>query len=164
MDFVDENGEVLDPELVEHAYTREGRRVIGKEYPNPTPIAPPIGWHPAEPIHEMIARMVARGVKEQMEAERGVELESPEDADDFEVGDDYDPSAPYEHDFEPTAPWPASRAVRELEQQIAEHRNRSRIDALKQELEAISNGRPWPPEEPAGEPAKPASPEAAQDK
>lgn len=140
------DGEIVPPDVVEQAYTREGRRAIGKEYPNPTPMAPPIGWHPQEPIHEMIARMVRNGVHEQLQRERGEELDSPEEADDFDVGDDFDPEAPYEHDFEPTMPWPASRAVEELERQINEHRNQSRIVTLRQELEALSNGRPWPPE------------------
>jgi len=164
MEIVNEDGEVISSETVEYSYTREGRREIGKEFPNPTPIAPPIGWVPAEPIHEQIARMVMRGVQEQLSRERGEELESAEEADDFEIGDDYDPSAPYEHDFEPQAPWPASRAVRELEQAIAEERNRTRIASLRQELDALSNGRPWPPIEPqaGGGGAQPPSGEPSQ--
>lgn len=141
-----EDGEIISPETVEHSYTRAGRHEIGKEYPNPIPMATPIGWVPAEPVHEMIARMVQNGIRQQMEAERGVELETPEEADDFEIGDDFDPAAPYEHDFEPTMPWPASRAVVELERQINEHRNQTRIGTLKQELEALQAGRPWPPQ------------------
>lgn len=151
MDFVTEDGEVIRPEDIEFAYTREGRRVVGKEFPNPTPIAPPLGFVPTPPVHELIAAMVMRGVQEQMQRERGEDLESPEDADDFDVDDDFDPSSPYEHDFEPTDPWPASRAVLQLEQAIAERRNQDRIATLRQELEALSNGRPWPPE-PAPQP------------
>lgn len=143
-------GEILGPEELDHKYSRKGRHEDGREYPNPTPMAPPIGWVPTEPIHELIAKMVQNGIREQMEAERGVQLETPEEADDFDTGpDDFDPQAEYEHDFEPTMPWPASRAVRELEQQIAEARNAGRIAGLRAELEALSNGRPWPPVDPS---------------
>jgi len=156
-----EDGEIISKETVEFAYTRQGRHEIGKEYPNPTPIAPPIGFVPSDPVHEVIARMVMRGVAEQIARERGEDFESPEEADDFEVGDDFDPEAPYEHDFEPTQPWPASRAVEELTRAINEERNRSRIGALQAELEALQNGRPWPPAPPSAPAGNPASPSPA---
>lgn len=161
MDIVNEDGEPYSDEQIEYAYTREGRREFGKELPNPVPMAPPLGWVPSLPIHEQIAAMVMRGVQEQLQRERGEELETAEEADDFEVGDDYDPSSPYEHDFEPTDPWPASRAVEQLTQAINERRNAERISELRSELEALSNGRPWPPEK-APE-AKPPAPDPSPD-
>lgn len=161
MDIVDrETGQVLSPEEVEFAYTREGRHKVGKEYPNPEPLAPPIGWVPQKPIHEQIRDMVLREISAAAESEG---METAEEADDFEVGDDYDPSTPYEEYFEPVDPWPASRAVAELESKIAEKRAGSRITALRAELEALENGRPWPPEPPAagGGGAQPPQPPAA---
>lgn len=152
-EVVTPEGEIVSAETVEYSYTREGRHEVGKEYPNPIPIAPPIGWVPSDPVHEVMARMVAREFQRQREAELGgEEVDSPEEADDFDIGEDFDPQAPYEHDFEPTMPWPATRAALELEQQINERRNQSRIATLRAELEAISNGRPWPPEQPSKEP------------
>lgn len=137
-----ETGEVISMETVEYAYTREGRREIGKEYPSPIPMEPPIGYVPAKPIHEQIREMVMRELSAQAADQ---DMETMEEADDFDVGDDYDPSTPYEEVFEPTDPWPASRAVQVLEQRISERRNAGRIDSLKAELAALENGQPWPP-------------------
>lgn len=90
-------------ELVEFAYTREGRRVFGQELPNPQPIDPPIGFVPEEPIADQIRRQVLRALAARDEEE---EFEDEEEADDFDVGDDYDPSSPWEEHFEPEGPWP----------------------------------------------------------
>lgn len=146
MEIIDgETGEVIAQEKVEESYTREGRRVIGKEFPNPIPMEPPIGYVPYEPIHEQIRRMVLAEAHRQRQEEAGEELDNEEEADDFDVGDDFDPSTPYEENHEPTDPWPMSRAARELEQAIHERRSQGRIDLLRQELEALQNGQPWPP-------------------
>lgn len=151
-DHVLSDGQVLTPEeyaaLAEKAATREGRHALGQEFPNPVPVAPPIGFVPTEPVHVLMQRMVLAEVRRQREAELGEEVDSEEDAEDFEVGDDYDPSTPYEYDFDPRDPWPMSAAARELEARIQEHRNRSRILQLHDELDALQNGRPWPPKEP----------------
>lgn len=97
-------GEVLTPDQVQFAYTREGRHKIGHEYPNPIPLEPPLGWTPYEPLYEQITRMVLN--KLHQEQSDGEELDTPDEADDFDVGDDYDPQSPWEEQFEPTEPWP----------------------------------------------------------
>lgn len=102
MDIIDgETGEVVSPEEVAYAYTREGRKVIGKEYPNPTPMEPPIGYIPSRPLHEQIREMVLREISE---AADRADADTEEEANDFDVGDDFDPTSPYEIGFEPTAP------------------------------------------------------------
>lgn len=113
-EVVTRDGQVLDAEEVAYSYTREGRHKIGVEYPNPTPMEPPIGFVPYEPIHEQIRRMVLRELHSQAGEE---EYDTPEEADDFEIGDDYDPQSPWEEQFEPTMPWPAPPEAR---QQAAE--------------------------------------------
>lgn len=107
-EVVTPDGEVLTEEQVRFAYTREGRRVVGKEYPNPVPMEAPIGFVPMKPLHEQIREMVLREIGSQAEREG---FESAEEAEDFEIGDDYDPASPWELDFEPDHPWPGNPAV-----------------------------------------------------
>lgn len=145
MDIINEDGEIISPETVEYAYTREGRKEIGKEYPNPIPVEAPLQAAPYEPVWETIKRLVLDHARREKEGEDGEEMETAEEADDFDVGDDYDPQSPWEEYFEPQDPWPMSTAARQLEQAIAEKRNQGRIAVLKDELEALQNGKEWPP-------------------
>lgn len=141
------DGEVIAHEDVLFAYTREGRRVIGKEYPNPVPLEAPLGFVPAEPLHLQIRRMVMRELSDQAAAEG---FETAEDADDFDVGDDYDPSSPFELDFEPTEPWPADPEIIAREQA-----------AVAASASSGGEGGPSPPSEsppPAAPGAAPAKP------
>lgn len=89
----------------------------GHEIPDPTPMAPPIGYKRQPSLAEQIRAMV-RSEKLRQEAEEAG-AETFDEADDFDVGDDYDPRSPYEHDFDPgveadppsfPAPTPASAA------------------------------------------------------
>lgn len=143
---VDQDGVVIDPEDVVFSYTREGRRVIGREYPNPIPMEPPLGFIPQVPLYEQMRDMIRR---ELSQAAQDQGLETAEEADDFDVDDDYDPQSPFEHDFEPTAPWPAPAAVEAAEAAAAK--------AVRGE-----GGAPPPPVEPAqpspaAPPAKPST-------
>lgn len=60
----------------------------GHEIPDPTPVAPPIGFVRREPLHERIRAMVQH---EFQRAQAMREVESPEEADDFRVPDEDDP-------------------------------------------------------------------------
>lgn len=147
------DGVVVPAGLVEYAYTREGRKEVGKEFPNPVPMEAPIGQVPHEPIWEMIKRMVLEHARKEAGGEE--EMETEAEADDFQVGDDYDPSSPWEEHHEPTDPWPMSSAARQLEQAIAEKRNQGRIAVLQEELEALQQGKEWPPKPVESGPASP---------
>lgn len=70
------------------------------EVPDPTPMAPPVGYKRQPSIFEQ-QRDMMRAHFAAFEKEG---FESPEEADDFNVGDDYDPTSPYEHNFDPPAP------------------------------------------------------------
>lgn len=112
-EVVTSDGEVLSEADVAFAYSREGRRTIGKEYPNPVPLEPPIGYIQQEPLHVQIRRMV---LSERMAQEADAAgFDTPEEADDFDVDDDYDPSSPWEEVFEPQQPWPARAEVQQAE-------------------------------------------------
>lgn len=106
-EIVSRDGEVLTPEFVAWSLSREGRRRDGKEYPNPVPLEPPIGYVDHVPLHEQIAAMVRLQLSADSE-----EVETEDEANDFDVADDYDPSSPWELNFEPTVPW--AEAVRQI--------------------------------------------------
>lgn len=69
------------------------------ETPDPTPMAPPIGYKKQPSMVDHIRQMVR---SEQLRAHAdSLGMETFEEADDFDVGDDYEPNSPYENDFEP---------------------------------------------------------------
>lgn len=74
----------------------------GHERPDPTPVAPPVGHNRQPSLAEQIRSMVVSERLKQEAAAAGAE--TFEEADDFEVGDDYDPTSPYEEVFEPPLP------------------------------------------------------------
>ena len=57
----------------------------GRELPDPTPMAPPVGFKRSPPLHERIRALVQHEF-EKKSAEEG--YESPEEADDFEFAED----------------------------------------------------------------------------
>lgn len=68
----------------------------GFEIPDPTPVSIPAHMRHIERDHirDIIRQELSRHAE-------NVGFESWEDADDFDVGDDYDPSSPYEEEFDP---------------------------------------------------------------
>lgn len=71
--------------------------MYGSEVPDQTPVAIPAyikKWDQRDSIREMIREALSREAEE-------AGYESFEEADDFDVGDDYDPSSPYEEEFDP---------------------------------------------------------------
>lgn len=74
----------------------------GREIPDPNPMAPPVGYFRQPSMFDNLRGMIAHYHRDL--AEQG--LETPEEADDFDVGDDFEPSSPYEHDFDPPADGP----------------------------------------------------------
>lgn len=70
----------------------------GREIPDPTPMAPPVGFKPAPSLADQIREMVRSERLAREVAEAG--YETFEEADDFDVGDDFDPSTPYEESFD----------------------------------------------------------------
>jgi hypothetical protein len=69
-----------------------------KEHISDKPVAVPLGCSKPESLHKTMQRLFKQM---QDEALANQALESPEDADDFDVGDDFDPQSPYEYDFDP---------------------------------------------------------------
>lgn len=71
----------------------------GREYPDPTPVAPPVGFIKQPPLHDLIKQMVRSEALKR--AAMQADAETFEEADDFDVGDDFDPTSPYEEVFDP---------------------------------------------------------------
>lgn len=59
----------------------------GEEIPDPTPMAPPVGFIRHTPLHERIRAMVQHEYRRARETD---DVESPEEADDFVVEDEED--------------------------------------------------------------------------
>lgn len=101
-------GEVVDVETPQVSYEEvqaqleqlkagDHRKVF--EWPDPRPVAPPIGYVPEMSLAERIRAMV-RSEHLRYAAMQGG-METFEEADDFDVDDDFDPSSPYEMFFDP---------------------------------------------------------------
>lgn len=70
----------------------------GREILDPTPLALPVGFKRPETLEAQIQRLI-KGRMSQAAAEAG--YETFEDAEDFEIDEDDEPSAPYEMNFDP---------------------------------------------------------------
>lgn len=80
-------------------YVKPGLDKEGREVPDPIPMAPPIGYKRQPSLTERIRDMVRSEHLRIAALEAG--QETFEEADDFEVGDDFDPNSPYEEVFDP---------------------------------------------------------------
>lgn len=92
-DIVIDDGEIVN-------VNSKGKRqnVIGQELPDPTPMAPPVGFMRQPSLSERIRDMV-RSEALRVAAESSG-LETLDEADDFDVGDEVDPHSEWENDFD----------------------------------------------------------------
>lgn len=70
----------------------------GHEVPDPTPLEIPAGFKRPETLQEQIKRLIRGSLSEYAEMHGH---ETFEEAEDFEVDDDFDPSSPFEVFFDP---------------------------------------------------------------
>lgn len=75
------------------AYTKDYKA----EELDQTPVAIPVGMKKPEPLHDMIQRLIGNKFAD---LRLDSDTESFEEADDFEVYDDFDPSSPWEEVFD----------------------------------------------------------------
>lgn len=87
-----------DPETGE-VYTKQVGK-DGREYNDETPMEPPLGYKRAPTMVEIIREQVRSHHLAILAAQN--DMETFEEAEDFDIGDDYDPHTPYENDFDPT--------------------------------------------------------------
>jgi hypothetical protein len=99
-------GPHIEEYLVKPAFDADGVQVSsgigvdGREYPDPTPMSPPVGYEPPSDLNIMLEQLFRRGEA----VLRAAEIETEEEANDFDIDDDpLDPLTPYEKVFEPPA-------------------------------------------------------------
>lgn len=73
-------------------YDEKGREIL-----DPTPAALPVHWKKPPSLHDQIRKFIKSEVHAQ--ALGAMDLETFEEANDFDVGDDYDPQSPWEEQF-----------------------------------------------------------------
>lgn len=104
---------------------------FGNEKINPTPLEPPLGYKRVPSLSEMIAQQVRRMKIELLEDDAIQETE--EEADDFEVGDDFHPLSPHENDHIPSIKVLKQKA-KEINDKIKEANRRAAIAAHEKAL------------------------------
>lgn len=125
--------------------------------PDPTPMAPPLGYKPAPSLRDQIREMVL-SEKLRLEAE-SAGAETFEESDDFDVPD-LDPTSPYEENFDPVE---SLRRAREWETQVrAEADRRDRVDFPDRYPPPEPPAPPPPPPTKKGK-RQPAAPPADED-
>lgn len=91
-------------DLEDYIERQKKRGYLGAlQHVDPTPMAPPVGYQKHIPLHLQIREMVRSEALRQAAEEN--DLETFEEADDFDIPDDdvpFDPKSPYENDFDPT--------------------------------------------------------------
>lgn len=89
----------FDPETGEQTHDERG-----SEIPDPNPMQPPVGYNPQPSLAQQIRQMIISDRLAREAAEAG--METFEEADDFEVGDDFEEErhSPYEGNFDPMTP------------------------------------------------------------
>lgn len=126
----------------------------GQEIPDPTPMAPPVGYKKQKSMVDIVRDMVRSEHLRRDIAAQG--FETFEDADDFEVGDDYDPKSPHELDAEYVpASELARRAREEMERDAAAHASSPPQQPAEAEGEGGLTNQPPPTPKPP-KPAKSA--------
>lgn len=106
-EFVSDDGEIVEvhPVVAEAMALHEKGKPLtagGSEVPDPVPMEPPVGYVRRPSLADQIRDMVRSERLRQEALSAGAE--SFDEADDFEVGDDFDPESPYEMDFDQASP------------------------------------------------------------
>lgn len=102
----------------------------GREIPDPTPLELPAGRKRPETLAEQVQRLVRHQVSAYAELHGH---ETFADADDLEVDDDFDPSSPFELEFDPIL----GREITAADFQDAQRREWLRDEYLRAERNAI---------------------------
>lgn len=98
---------------------------VGQEILSPVPMQPPLGYKKTATLAEQIAVQVRRMKLELLDDSIA---ETDEEADDFEVGDDFEPLSPYENDHIPSIKT-LKRRAKEINDQIKEANRRAAVAA-----------------------------------
>lgn len=120
------------------------------ETPDPTPMQPPLGYKRAPTLAEQIRHQVLAA---KLDALAELE-ETEEEADDFEVGDDFTPLSEHENDHVPTLKQLKEHA-KHINEEIEKAKLKELRDRIGKEMEQ-KRGSPSPPHngsDPADDPS-----------
>lgn len=147
----------LDAMTANQKHPDQEHSAIGKdgvEYLDPTPMAPPIGYKPEDPLRVKIREMIQSEALRFYADQEG--HDTFEEADDFEVPDDDDEfdtaNAPYEQHFDPLPPGELSRLrqaeyVKQRESELNPDPRRQKEPGSEEKPVGGGGGTP-PPEAP----------------
>lgn len=119
----------------------------GEEILDPIPMQPPLGYKRTLSLSEQIAQQVRL---HNLALQDDAIDETDEEADDFEVGDDFEPLSPHENDHMPSVKKLKEQA-KALNKKIREAQNKRAIEEYEKKKGELS-----PPPTPAAEPPAPA--------
>jgi len=117
----------------------------GGEILDPTPMQPPLGYKRTPTLSEQIAQQVR--IAQLRILEDAALHETEDEADDFEVGDDFEPLSQYENDHMPTLANLKKKAA-EINKQIRQRNLELAIEANKNAIKK-SAAVTSPPAQPA---------------
>lgn len=118
----------------------------GEEILDPIPMQPPLGYKRTLSLSEQIAQQVRL---HNLALQDDAIDETDEEADDFEVGDDFEPLSPHENDHMPSVKKLKEQA-KALNKKIREAQNKRAIEEYEKKKGELS-----PPPTPAAEPPPP---------
>lgn len=124
----------------------------GRELVDPTPVAPPVGYERRPSMVDIIRAQVREHASRYAEDN---DMETFDEADDFVIGDDYDPSSPYEENFDPVGFEPGAARKFVTEQEEKRHKALKKKEAEiveRHEKSRAASERPKPEAEPEGDP------------
>lgn len=120
----------MDKLLRENKLSKERHNEHGMEELDETPMQPPLGYKRAPTLTEQIRQQVMAHKLELLEQME----ETEEEADDFEVGEDWEPMSKYENDGAPTIQELKAKA-QEINAQMQARYMRDAKQKLEKELE-----------------------------
>lgn len=119
-DAIEDDGEKKAPER---------HNEYGEEVLDPVPLQPPLGYKRSPTLSEQILQQVRHAKLE----EAANVLETDEDADDFNVGDDYEPLSKYENDHIPSVK-ELKRHAQALNEELKNALRREAVEAHKNSI------------------------------
>jgi len=112
---------------------------FGLEIVSPKPMQPPLGYKRAPSLSEQIRQQVLAHKLEMLEHLE----ETEEEADDFEVEDDFEPASPHENEHMPTV-----KELRLRAKEINEEVKRRNLENLRDQLKRENDAKRGVPEAP----------------
>lgn len=120
----------------------------GEEIIDPTPMQPPLGYKKSLSLSEQIAQQVRIAHLKILEDSAIDETE--DDADDFEVGDDFEPLSPHENEHMPTLA-NLKKQANEINNKIKAAQTRKAIEEHKKRIASVKAKNEPAPEAPEPE-------------